>query len=108
MQDAIATFVAAVPASEAVRALRRVGLPATIVHSVADLMHESHVWSRGALVRLSHPDWGDMVTQGVVPVMSRTPGRVVGWSRVPGGDNHAVLDRIPGDAPTDVREPGRA
>jgi len=79
-------------------------LPATIVHSVTDLMHESHVWSRGALVRLSHPDWGDIVTQGVVPVMSRTPGRIVGWSRAPGDDNHAVLDGIVGDVRKDVRE----
>jgi formyl-CoA transferase len=108
MQETIATFVAAVPASEAVHAFRRVGLPATIVHSVADLMHEPHVWSRGALVRLSHPDWGAIVTQGVVPVMSRTPGRIVGWSRLPGDGNHAVLDATPGAAPTDGRERERA
>jgi len=103
-REAIATLIAGAPASEAVRAFRQVGLPATIVHSVTDLMHESHVWSRGALVRLSHPDWGDIVTQGVVPVMSRTPGRIVGWSRAPGDDNHAVLDGIVGDVRKDVRE----
>jgi crotonobetainyl-CoA:carnitine CoA-transferase CaiB-like acyl-CoA transferase len=95
-REAIATLIAGVPASEAVRAFRQVRLPATIVHSVADLMHEPHVWSRGALVRLSHPDRGVIITQGVVPVMSRTPGHIVGWSRVPGDDNHAVLDGIVG------------
>src|SRR5262249_35045583 len=74
--DAIARFVATRSAGEAVRALRQAGLPAAVVNSVADLVDEPHVWSRGALVRVFHPDWGHIVTQGVVPILSRTPGRI--------------------------------
>ena len=58
----------------------------------------------GALVRLHHPDWGDILTQGVVPVLSRTPGRVAGWSRAPGGDNDAVLGGLLGYTPRQIRE----
>jgi formyl-CoA transferase len=61
------------------------------VNSVADLIREPHCWTRGDLVRLAHPDLGEIVTQGIVPSLSRTPGRVAGWSRQPGSDNEAVL-----------------
>jgi hypothetical protein len=34
---------------------------------------------------------GEVVMPGVVPALSRTPGRVTGWSPFPGSDNDAVL-----------------
>jgi crotonobetainyl-CoA:carnitine CoA-transferase CaiB-like acyl-CoA transferase len=104
VREAIAELVATRPADEAARALRQAGLPATTVNSVADLVREPHLWSRGALVRLSHPDLGGILTQGVVPVLSRTPGRIVGWSRAPGSDNDAVLGGLLGYTPQQIRE----
>ena len=104
MREAIATFVTTMPAADAVRLLREAGLSSSIVHSVVDFVREPHLWSRGALVRLSHPEQGDIVTQGVVPVLSRTPGRVVGWSLAPGSDNDAVLGDLLGYTPQQIRE----
>src|SRR5262249_12872328 len=102
--DAIARFVATRSAGEAVRALRQAGLPAAVVNSVADLVDEPHVWSRGALVRVFHPDWGHIVTQGVVPILSRTPGRIARWSRAPGEDNDVVLGGLLGFTAREIRE----
>ncbi|HXJ84163.1 MAG TPA: CoA transferase [Candidatus Methylomirabilis sp.] len=103
MRSVIAELVGAMPAADAAQALRQAGLPATTVNSVADLVREPHLWSRGALLRLSHPDLGDIVTQGVVPALSRTPGRVTGWSRAPGSDNVAVLGGLLGYTPEQIR-----
>ena len=69
------------------------------VHSVADIVRDPHVWSRGNLVRLSDPQLGEVVTQGVVPLLSRTPGRVAGWSPYRGSDNHAILGDLLGYTP---------
>src|SRR5262249_47468545 len=80
VRAALAELVGPLPADEAARVLRDAGLPATRVNSVADLVREPHLWSRGALVRVTHPALGEIVTQGVVPRLSRTPGRVAGWS----------------------------
>jgi formyl-CoA transferase len=91
IREDLAKLVGARPAGDAVSALRGAGLAASVVNSVADLVREPHCWSRGDLVRLSHPELGEIVTQGVVPALSRTPGRVAGWSREPGSDNAAVL-----------------
>jgi formyl-CoA transferase len=103
-REEIAKLVAFLPGEGAARVLRGAGLPASTVNSVADLIREPHLWSRGNLVRLSHPDLGEIVTQGVVPVLSRTPGRVTGWSRSPGSDNEAVLGELLGYTPNQTRE----
>jgi len=102
--EALITLVAGLPADEAVARLRGVGLAATVVNSVADLVKEPHCWSRGDLVRLTHPALGEVVTQGIVPILSRTPGRVAHWSTGPGSDTEAVLRDLLGYTPEQVRE----
>ena len=72
VREEIAKVVGAVSAEDAVRALRQAGLAASAVNSVADLVREPHVWSRGDLVRQSDGDKGEIVMQGIVPIMSRT------------------------------------
>ena len=104
LREEIAKLVAALPGEEAARALREAGLPASTVNSVADLVREPHLWSRGNLVRLSHPDLGEIVTQGVVPALSRTPGRVAAWPRSPGSDNDAVLGGLLDYSPKQIRQ----
>src|SRR5581483_9900744 len=96
--------LARLPAGEAVARLRAAGLGATVVNSVADLVNEPHCWSRGDLLRLTHPALGEVVTQGVVPILSRTPGRVAHWSTGPGSDTEAVLRDLLGFTPEQVRE----
>src|SRR6185503_18704572 len=91
VREDVAKLAGALPAAEAVAALRGAGLAASAVNSVADLIREPHLWSRGDLVRCADPDRGELVTQGIVPLFSRTPGRLRGWPGRPGADNDAVL-----------------
>ena len=104
IREDVAKLAGALPAAEAVAALRGAGLAASAVNSVADLVREPHCWSRGDLVRLAHPEMGEIVTQGIVPSLSRTPGRVAGWSRQPGSDNEAVLGELLGYTAARIRE----
>jgi formyl-CoA transferase len=90
---ALAAFVASRPAAEAVSGLRQAGLASAMVNSIVDLVGEPHLWSRGNLVRLHDPRLGELVLPGVVPLLSRTPGRVAGWSAFAGSDNEAVLGK---------------
>jgi succinyl-CoA---D-citramalate CoA-transferase len=104
VREEIAKLAGAIAADEAARVLRRAGLAASVVNSVADLMHEPHLWSRGDLVRRSDPEMGEIVMQGIVPILSRTPGRLTDWSRRPGSDNEAVLGALLGYGPEQVRD----
>jgi crotonobetainyl-CoA:carnitine CoA-transferase CaiB-like acyl-CoA transferase len=103
LKEEFAKLIGALAADEAVRVLRQAGLAASVVNSIADLVREPHVWSRGDLVRQRDGE-GEIVTQGVVPVLTRTPGRLTGWSRRPGSDNEAVLGTLLGYSPERVRE----
>jgi formyl-CoA transferase len=106
VREDVAKLVSGLAADEAVIRLRGAGLAASVVNSVADLLREPHLWSRGDLVRLTHPELGEIVTQGIVPRLSRTPGRVAGWSRRPGSDNEPVLRELLGLTPEQIRELG--
>ncbi len=106
VSEELAKLVGTLPAAEAVSTLRGAGLAASAVNSVADLVREPHCWSRGDLLRLAHPELGEIVTQGIVPALSRTPGRVAGWSRQPGSDNEAVLGGLLGYTTDRIRELG--
>jgi formyl-CoA transferase len=105
-REEVAKLVSGIAADEAVGLLRGAGLAASVVNSVADLMREPHLWSRGDLVRLAHPELGEIVTQGIVPRLSRTPGRVAGWSARPGSHDEPVLRDLLGFTPEQIRELG--
>jgi formyl-CoA transferase len=102
--EKLAKLASGLAADEAVARLRAAGLAASVVNSVADLLRQAHCWSRGDLQRLTHPALGEIVTQGVVPSLSRTPGCVAGWSTRPGADTEAVLRELLGLAPEQIRE----
>jgi len=111
-RDELTKLVGGLAADQAVAELRGAGVAASAVNSVADLVRDPHLWSRGDLLRLSHPELGEIVTQGVVPRLSLTPGRVAGWSRHPGSDTEAVLAEVLGYSPEEIRKvadaaPGR-
>lgn len=103
-REELGKLAAGLPADLAVARLRGAGLAASVVNSVADLAREPHCWSRGDLLRLTHPALGEIVTQGIVPALSRTPGRVAGWSTQPGSDTEAVLRELLGFTPEQIRE----
>jgi formyl-CoA transferase len=103
-REELGKLAAGLPADLAVARLRGAGLAASVVNSVADLAREPHCWSRGDLLRLTHPALGEIVTQGIVPALSRTPGRVAGWSTRPGSDTEAVLRELLGFTPEQIRE----
>jgi len=100
----LADLVASHPAAEAVSELRRAGHAASVVNSVADLLTDPHVSSRGNLLRLHDDRLGEIVTPGVVPRLSHTPGRVAGWPTHAGADNDAVLGGLLGYDAEQVRQ----
>lgn len=75
--------------------LQGAGVAAGPVNTVADLVADEHVWSRGSLVRFTDPNLGEELTmQGVFPLLSRTPGAIQGVGREPGQDTRQVLREL--------------
>jgi len=104
VREGPAKLVCTVGGDERARCRRRVGLAASVVNSVAYLVLGRHLWSRVDFVRRTEAEMGEIVMQGIVPILSRTPGRLTDWSRRPGSDNDVVLSGLLGDTRQQIRE----
>ncbi|MCX5009045.1 CoA transferase [Streptomyces sp. NBC_00638] len=57
-------------------ALHAAGVPAGKTFTAADMLADPHFAAREAIVRVPHPDFGELPMQNVVPRLSATPGAV--------------------------------
>jgi formyl-CoA transferase len=72
----IADWTATVPAAELETLLEAHGVPVGRIYTAAQMLTDPHFAAREAIVRLTHPEFGEFPMQNVVPRLSDTPGRV--------------------------------
>lgn len=72
----VAAWFAAQERDTAVRLLDEAGVPVSPVMTVADIVADPQYQARGNLVEVEHPLLGRLTMPGIVPALSRTPGRV--------------------------------
>lgn len=79
-------------------------VPVSRVNTIADIFEDQHYRARDMLMQVPHPTLGSLTMAGVVPKMSRTPGRVVKAGPGVGEDTRDVLknDLSLSDADIDV------
>jgi crotonobetainyl-CoA:carnitine CoA-transferase CaiB-like acyl-CoA transferase len=84
-------WVGARDAAAALAALDGAEVPSALVNSVRDLFEDPQVKARENIVAVPEPVLGTVRLPGVVPRLSRTPGRVRHpGRRVPGADNEEI------------------
>ncbi|MFD3807636.1 CaiB/BaiF CoA transferase family protein [Streptomyces sp. NPDC058611] len=93
LDDLITTWTAGHDAHTLLGALHAAGVPAGKTFTAADMLTDPHFAARDAIVRLPHPDFGEIPMQNVVPKLSATPG-AVRWA---GPELGAHNDDIYGD-----------
>src|SRR5690606_3684537 len=76
LDDLIAAWTAKYPADELLQLLHDGGVPAGRIYTAKDMFADPHFAAREAIVRVPHPDFGEVGVQNVVPKLSDTPGRV--------------------------------
>ena len=76
LDDLISVWTATVKADDLLRTLHEGGVPAGRIYRAKDMLSDPHFAAREAIVRLAHPELGDLPMQGVFPRLSSTPGRV--------------------------------
>jgi len=76
LDDLISAWTATVTAGDLLDALHAGGVPAGRIYRARDMLADPHFAAREAIVRLAHPELGDVPMQGVFPRLSSTPGRV--------------------------------
>ncbi|MFQ5829437.1 MAG: CaiB/BaiF CoA transferase family protein [Candidatus Methylomirabilia bacterium] len=83
-------------AGEAIARLEASEVPCSLVHSVKDLFDDPHVKARENIVAVQSPLGGLLHMVGVVPKLSRTPGRIlrVGPLRIGEHNEEIYLGRL--------------
>ncbi|GAA4082964.1 CaiB/BaiF CoA transferase family protein [Nonomuraea soli] len=72
----IAAWTGGLPADDLLRTLNDNGVPAGRIYTAKDMFADPHFAAREAIVRVPHPDFGELAMQNVVPKLSETPGSV--------------------------------
>ncbi|MGW1771426.1 CaiB/BaiF CoA transferase family protein [Streptomyces sp. NPDC002104] len=93
LDDLITAWTAGLEANVLLSALHAAGVPAGKTFTASDMLTDPHFAARNAIVRLPHPDFGEIPMQNVVPKLSSTPGSV----RWAGPELGAHNDDIYGD-----------
>ena len=76
LDDLIAAWSTTVEADELLERLHAGGVPAGRIYRAKDMFADPHFAAREAIVRLAHPEFGELPMHGVFPRLSATPGRV--------------------------------
>ena len=76
LDDLIAAWTATVDADGLLARLHDAGVPAGRIYQAKDMFADPHFAAREAIVRLAHPEFGELPMHGVFPRLSATPGRV--------------------------------
>ncbi len=72
----IAEWTGTIGADELLERLHAGGVPAGRIFRARDMFNDPHFAAREAIVRVVHPELGELPMQNVTPKLSRTPGAV--------------------------------
>ncbi|MEU8003030.1 CoA transferase [Catellatospora sp. NPDC049111] len=109
LDDLIAAWTRTQPSDKLLAALHEAGVPAGGVYTAKDILADPHVAAREAVVRVPHPDFGELPMQNVAPRLSADPGSVRWAGPTLGQHNDEVYGNLLGLSETeraDLRERG--
>ena len=76
LDTVIATWTTTLTADDLLAKLHAGGVPAGRIFRAKDMFTDPHFAAREAIVRVMHPELGELPMQNVAPRLSRTPGKV--------------------------------
>lgn len=87
-------------ADECLAILEEKGVPAGKIYSAKEIVEDPHYLAREMIVRVMHPVLGEFPMPGIVPKLSRTPGRIrEPGAEVMGKHNEEVYGQLLGYGP---------
>jgi formyl-CoA transferase len=86
----IGAWTAGFDADDLLQTLHDNGVPAGRIYRAKDMFADPHFAARQAIVRLAHPDFGEIAMQNVFPKLSASPGAVRAVGPALGADNDRI------------------
>jgi formyl-CoA transferase len=101
LDDLVAEWTSTRETDQVLDVLHEAGVPAGRIYTARDMFDDPHFAAREAIVRLAHPDFGEIPMANVAPKLSDSPGSV----RHPGPDlgehNSEIYGRLLGVTESD-------
>ncbi len=72
------------------------GIPAGLIYRAKDMLADPHFIARDAIIRLAHPEFGELPMQSVFPKLSATPGAVRSVGPGLGAHNDEIYSELLG------------
>jgi formyl-CoA transferase len=94
LDDLIADWTSDVATDDLLTTLHDAGVPAGRIYTTRDMFADPHFAARDAIVKLAHPDFGELPMHNVFPKLSETPGRVSHAGPALGEHNADVYGRL--------------
>lgn len=98
----VETWVASAPRAEIMRRCLEAQVPSGNVNSIEDIFNDEHFRARGTLARVDVPGVGEVTVPGVLPHLSKTPGRISGLGPPLGNATDEVLRELLGLAEAEI------
>ena len=76
LDEIISAWSAGFETAELLEVLHENGVPAGRIYTARDMFDDPHFAARDAIVRLAHPDFGELPMHNAFPKLSETPGAV--------------------------------
>ncbi|MDQ0217241.1 CoA transferase [Peribacillus cavernae] len=109
LDSLIEEWTKSLPAKEALQVLEEKGVPSGLIYSAKEILEDPHYKEREMIINVEHPQLGEFSMPGVVPKLSRTPGKVkFAGSETMGKDNHEVYGKILGYTENKIEELNKA
>jgi formyl-CoA transferase len=102
LDDLIGRWSARLPAQELLDLLHANGVPAGRIYRAADMFDDPHFAAREAIVRVQHPDFGELAMQNVAPKLSASPGSVRTAGPALGAHNREIYHELLGLTPEEL------
>jgi formyl-CoA transferase len=96
----ISDWTRTLPAETIETLLEESGVPAGRIYRAPEIIADPHVQARNAIIRILHPEYGELAMQNVVPRLSDTPGGVRHVAPTLGADTESVLTTLLGLSPS--------
>jgi succinyl-CoA:(S)-malate CoA-transferase subunit A len=97
-------WVGSLSRTEVLQSCLSESVPVGNVNSIADIFEDPHFIARGNLVSRNEEDYGEVVVPGVIPALSKTPGRISGLGPKLGNANQEVLSTLLGMASDEIEQ----
>jgi crotonobetainyl-CoA:carnitine CoA-transferase CaiB-like acyl-CoA transferase len=91
LDDALAGWIGARDLAAVLAGFRDADAAVAPVYDAADIAADPHFRQRGTIVEVPHPVWGNVVMQGLIAHLSKTPGRITSTGPRIGEHNDEIL-----------------